>query len=56
MKKALIFCEVEEAIKEMREKKATGDDDRPADVLKMLREDGFRLMTPLISNMHETGE
>lgn len=54
MKKAIVFCsfEVEKAIKEMREKKTTGDDDIPADVLKLLREDGLRLMAPLISNIH----
>jgi hypothetical protein len=46
---------VEKAIKEMREKKATGDDDILADVLILLREDDFRLMEPLISNIHETG-
>jgi len=36
----------------MREKKTVGDDDKSADVLKLLREDGFRLMAPLISNIH----
>jgi hypothetical protein len=36
---------VEKAIKEMRDKKATGDDDIPGDVLKLLGEDGLRLMT-----------
>jgi hypothetical protein len=44
---------VEKVIKEMREKKATVDYDIPEDVLKLLREDGFRLMAPLISNIHE---
>jgi hypothetical protein len=37
---------VEKAIKEMRDKNATGDDDVPWDVLKLL-EDGLRIMTHL---------
>jgi hypothetical protein len=46
------------AIKEMRDKKATGDDDVPGDVLKLLEEDGLKLMTQLISNIYKyvTGE
>jgi hypothetical protein len=48
--------EVAKAIKETREKKATGNDDVPADVLKLLREDGLRLMAPLIGSVHETGQ
>jgi hypothetical protein len=40
---------VEKAIKEMKDKKATGDDDVPGDVLKFLGEDGLRLMTQLIN-------
>jgi len=37
--------EVEKAIKEMRDKKATEDDDVPGDVPKLLGEDGIRIMT-----------
>jgi hypothetical protein len=48
--------EVEEAIKEMRDKKATRNDDVPGDVLTLLGEDGLRLMTQLINNIYETGE
>jgi len=48
--------EVEKAIKEMRDKKVTGRDDMPGDVLKMLGEDGLRIMKQLISNVLETGE
>jgi hypothetical protein len=44
----ILQSEVEKAIKEMRDKKATGDDDAPGDVLKLLREDGLRLMIQLI--------
>jgi sorting nexin-29 len=47
---------VEKAIKEMTDKKATGDDDVPGDVLKLLGEDGLRLMTQMINSMHVTGE
>jgi len=47
--------EVERAIKKMRDKNATGRDDMPGDILKMLGEDGFRIMTQLLSNMFETG-
>jgi hypothetical protein len=47
---------VEKAIKEMRDKKATGDDDVPGDVLKLFGEVGLRLMTQLINSMYVTGE
>jgi hypothetical protein len=47
---------VEKAIKEMRDKKATGEDDVPGDVLKLLGEDGLRLMTQLINSIYVTGE
>jgi hypothetical protein len=40
---------VEKAIKEMRDKKATADDDVPGDVLKFLGEDCLRLITQLIN-------
>jgi hypothetical protein len=43
---------VEKAIKEMRDKKATGDEDVPGDVLKLLGEDGLRLMTQLINSIY----
>jgi hypothetical protein len=49
--------EVEKAIKEMRDKKATGDD-VPGDVpvLKLLGEDDLKLMTQLINSIYVTGE
>jgi len=37
------FCEVPKAIKKMRDKKATGGDDVPGDVLKLLGEDGHSI-------------
>jgi len=48
--------EVEKAIKEMRNKKATGDDDVPGDVLELLGEGGLKIMMKLINTIHETGE
>jgi len=47
---------VEKAIKEMRNKKATGDDDMRGDVLKLLREGDLKTMTKLINTVYETGE
>jgi hypothetical protein len=47
---------VETAIKEMRDKKATGDDDVPGDVLRLLGEDSLRIVTQLINNIQETGD
>jgi hypothetical protein len=52
----ILQSEVEKAVKEMRDKKATGDDDVPGDVLKLLGEDGLRLMTQMIKSMYVTGE
>jgi len=48
--------EVENAIKEMRNKKATGDDDVPGDVLRLLGEGGLKIMMTLINTIYETGE
>jgi len=47
---------VEKAIKEMRNKKATGDDDVPGDVLKLFGKVGLKIMTKLINTIYETGE
>jgi hypothetical protein len=40
----------------MRDKKATGLDDVPGDVLKLLGENGLKLMTQLINSIYVTGE
>jgi hypothetical protein len=48
--------EVKKAIKEMRNKKATGDDNVPGDVLKLLGEGGLKIMMKLINTIYETGE
>ena len=52
----ILQSEVEKAIKEMRNKKATGDDEVPGDVLKLLGEGGLKMMTKLINTIYETGE
>jgi hypothetical protein len=46
---------VEKAIKEMRNKKATGVDDVPGSVLKLLGEGGLKIMTNLVNTIYETG-
>jgi hypothetical protein len=48
--------EVEKAIKEMTNKKATGNDDIPGDVLQLLGDGGLKIMTKLINTIYETGE
>jgi hypothetical protein len=40
----------------MRDKKATGRDDVPGDVIKFLGEDGLKLVTQLINSTYVTGE
>jgi len=52
----ILQSEVEKAIKEMRNEKATGDDDVSGDVLKLLREGGLKIMNKSINNIYETGE
>jgi hypothetical protein len=52
----ILQSELEKAIKEMRNKKATRDDDVPGDVLKFLGEGGLKIMTKLINTIHESGE
>jgi hypothetical protein len=48
--------EVGKAIREMKGKKVTAYDDVPGDVLKLRGEDGLRIATRLINNIHATGE
>jgi len=52
----ILHGEVERAIKEMRNRKATGDDDIPGNVLRSLGEGGLKIMTKLINTIYETGE
>ena len=51
----ILQSEVEKAIKEMRDRKATGDDDVPEDVLKLLGE-GLKILTKLINTIYETAQ
>lgn len=52
----IMQSEVEKAINGMRDKKAKGRDDMPGNILKLLGEDGLRIIAQLISNIFETGE
>jgi len=52
----ILRSEVEKAITEMRNKKATGDDDVPGDVLRLFGEGGLKIITKLINTIYETGE
>jgi hypothetical protein len=47
---------VEKAIKEMRNKKATGDADVLGDLLKLFGEGGLKIMMKLINTIYETVE
>jgi hypothetical protein len=51
----ILQSEVEKAIKEMRNRKSTGDDDVPGDVLKLLG-GGLKTLTKLKNTIYETGE
>jgi hypothetical protein len=52
----LIICKVEKAINEMRDQKATRYDYVPGDILKLLGENGFRLIRQLINNIQESAQ
>jgi len=45
---------VDKAIKEMRNKKATGDDDIHGDLLKLFGEGSLKIVTKLINTIYET--
>jgi len=47
---------VEKPIKEMRNRKATGDDDVPGDVLKLLGESGLNILSKVSNSIYNTGE
>jgi hypothetical protein len=40
----------------MRNRKATGDDDVPGEVLKLLGEGSLKILTKLMNTIYETGE
>jgi hypothetical protein len=48
----ILQTEVEEGIKETRNKKTAGDDDIPGDVLKLLGDGGLKIMTKLIKTIY----
>ena len=52
----ILQSEVEKAIKEMRNRKATGDGDIPGDVIKLLGEGGLKILTKLNNTIYNTGE
>jgi hypothetical protein len=52
----ILKSEVEKAIKEMRNRKATGDDDIPGDVLKLLGGGGLKILAKLSNTIYNTGE
>ena len=52
----IIQREVGKATKEMRNRKATGDDNIPGDVLKLLGEGGLKIMIKLSNTIYNTGE
>ena len=52
----ILQSEVEKAIKDLRNRKATGDDDIPGDVFKLLGEGGLKILTKLSDTIYNTGE
>jgi hypothetical protein len=52
----ILRSEVEKAIKEMRDKKATGDDDVLVEALRLLGDDGLNIPTQPIYIIYENGE
>jgi len=52
----ILQSKVEKAIKEMRNRKATGNDDVPGDVLKLFGECDLKIMTKVINTTYEIGE
>jgi hypothetical protein len=52
----IVRCEVDMAIKEMRAKTASGDDDVHVEALKLLGNDGLNLLTELINDIYESEE
>ena len=47
---------MEKAIKEMKNRKATGDDNIAGDVLKLLEKGGLKILTKLSNTIYNTGE
>jgi hypothetical protein len=49
----VLHSKMEKVIKEMKSKTTAVDDDVPGEVLKLLGEDGCRIVTQLINNIYE---
>jgi hypothetical protein len=47
---------MEKAVKEMRDRKATENDDMPGNVLKLLGKDDVKMVTQMPKNIYKTGE
>ena len=52
---SILRSEVEKAIKDLGRGKATGDDNIPAEILKVLGNEGIKKLTELINNIYKTG-
>jgi Reverse transcriptase (RNA-dependent DNA polymerase). len=52
---AILQSEVVKAIKGMRRKKATGDDNTPVDLLKEMGDSGLKIMTALVNKIYMSG-
>jgi len=52
----ILQSEVEKAMKKMRNRKATGGDNIPGDVLKLLRKGGLKILIKLRNTIYNTGE
>ena len=52
----ILESEVEKAIKGIGNRKGTGDDDIPGDVLTLLGEGGLKIQTKLSNTIYNTGE
>jgi hypothetical protein len=52
----ILHSKVEKISKQKKDKKATCNDNVAGDVLKLLGEDGFKIMKHLINSVYETEE
>jgi hypothetical protein len=51
----ILQSKMEKAVKTIRNRKATGGDNVPGDVLKLLGESSLKMLTKLINTIYETG-
>ena len=52
----ILKSEIVKAIKDMRRKKATGDDNTPVDLLKELGDNGLKIITALVNKIYMSGD